>query len=79
MQPLLNIEDVARLLGRAVQTIRNDLVRNPRAVPPLVRLPGTKALRWRAEDVERWTSQHVVSPPEPKRPRGRPRKVAVPC
>ena len=75
MQPLIEIKEVARLLGRAVQTLRNDLLRNPAAVPPRVRFPGSNALRWRIEDVEKWVAQYVEMPPEYKRGRGRPRKM----
>ena len=75
MLPLIEIKEVARLLGRAVQTLRDDMLRNPNAVPPRVRFPGSNALRWRTEDVERWVTQYVEMPPENKRGRGRLRKL----
>lgn len=61
LEPLLNISDVARLLGRSPQTLKRDLNRNPSAVPPRVELPGTRLLRWRAVDVEQWVARHAVS------------------
>jgi predicted DNA-binding transcriptional regulator AlpA len=58
MTPLLDLEDLARLLARSPQTIRRDLRRNPDAVPPRLQLPGTKLLRWREADVEAWIDAH---------------------
>ena len=54
MAPLLDLNDIAHLLGRSPHTITSDLSRNPDAVPPRLQLPGTKLLRWRQEDVEAW-------------------------
>lgn len=61
MGPLLTITDVARLLGRSPQTLKRDLRRNPMAVPPRVELPGTRLLRWREADVERWVARHTTT------------------
>lgn len=55
---LLTIDDVAAILGRSPSTIRKDLLRRPGAVPPRVRLPGTRQLRWRAVDVQNWLASH---------------------
>lgn len=54
MVSLLDLNEIARLLGRSPHTIKSDLRRNPDAVPPRLQLPGTKLLRWRQEDVEAW-------------------------
>lgn len=54
LKPLLNLTDLARLLGRSPATLKRDLRRNPAAVPPQVRVPGTRLLRWREEDVTTW-------------------------
>lgn len=56
---LIDINALAVLLQRSPETIRKDLARNPAAVPPRVRLPGTRLLRWRADDVDAWLSAHV--------------------
>lgn len=59
MKPLLNLVELARLLGRSPATLKRDLRRNPQAVPPQVQLPGTRLLRWREEDVATWLEAHV--------------------
>jgi predicted DNA-binding transcriptional regulator AlpA len=51
---LIDLEEVAKLLGRRPATVRRDLRRNPEAVPPLLQLPGTRLLRWREADVWMW-------------------------
>jgi predicted DNA-binding transcriptional regulator AlpA len=56
---LLDVQELAVLLGRSSKTIRNDLSRRPDAVPPRLHLPGTRLLRWRASDVNRWLERHV--------------------
>ena len=61
MKPLLNLVELARLLGRSPATLKRDLRRNPQAVPPLVQLPGTRLLRWREEDVAAWVESYVPS------------------
>ncbi|RJX30870.1 MAG: hypothetical protein C4516_09005 [Oxalobacter sp.] len=57
MQHLLTINEVAALLGRCPETIKKDLRRNPRAVPPRVLIPGTRLLRWREEDIKVWLAK----------------------
>ena len=57
--PLLELKDLANLLRRRPETIRRDMRRNPDAVPPRLQLPGTRLLRWRAEDVEAWIASHA--------------------
>jgi predicted DNA-binding transcriptional regulator AlpA len=56
---LLDIDDIARILGRSASTIRKDISRRPGAVPPRVRLPGTRLLRWRSLDVQKWLASHI--------------------
>jgi len=51
---LLDLNELAALLRRSPETLRKDLRRNPRAVPPRLNIPGTRLLRWRAVDVECW-------------------------
>lgn len=57
--PVLKLRDVATLLARSPETIRKDLHRNPAAVPPRLVIPGTRLLRWRAEDVHAWLARRV--------------------
>jgi predicted DNA-binding transcriptional regulator AlpA len=59
VKPLLNLEELARLLGRSPETIRKDIQRNPAGVPPHLRIPGNRLLRWRPADVEGWLAAHV--------------------
>ena len=56
---LLDLQDLAALLGRSPETIKKDLQRNRLAVPPRLNIPGTRLLRWRAADVESWLSANV--------------------
>lgn len=60
MSKLLDVQELARLLRRSPETIKRDLRRNPAAVPPRLTLPGTRLLRWRPVDVERWLEEHVA-------------------
>ena len=80
MQTLLSVEQLSVCLHKSVASIRSDASRNPLALPPICRLPGTKRLLWRADDVEAWLAKHVLSPlpqlatsaPIGARKRGRP-------
>ncbi len=56
---LLDLNDLASLLGRSPETIKKDMSRNYLAVPPRLRIPGTRLLRWRRVDVEAWLASHV--------------------
>lgn len=56
---LLDLDDLATLLGRSPETIKKDLRRNRLAVPPRVYIPGTRLLRWRMTDVEAWLASNV--------------------
>lgn len=83
MQTLLSVEQLSACLHKSIASIRSDASRNPQSLPPICRLPGTKRLLWRADDVESWLAKHVLSPitevapPVPSGPprRGRPRKT----
>lgn len=78
---LLTIEELAEILQRPVNTIKNDLVKNPAALPPSIKLPGTRCRRWPEQGVDAWLEQLVAGqnpvpvselPPQPRR--GRPRQ-----
>lgn len=85
---LLTVEILAKLIHKSSASVRSDASRNPRALPPICRLPGNKRLLWRRQDVQRWIAEFVDQSPmgyqpislavatEPKR-RGRPRKTEV--
>lgn len=59
MKAALDLEDLATLLGRSLETIRKDLHRNPAAVPPRLIIAGTRLLRWRAVDFHDWMAERV--------------------
>lgn len=58
---ILDLADLAAMLGRSPQTIKKDLTRNRLAVPPRLHIPGTRLLRWRQVDVDLWLASHVES------------------
>jgi predicted DNA-binding transcriptional regulator AlpA len=57
MTKYLDIYELGELLGKSPATIRKNLRRNPRRVPPRMHIPGTKMLRWRVVDVEVWRDE----------------------
>jgi predicted DNA-binding transcriptional regulator AlpA len=56
---LLDLHELATLLGRSPETIKKDLKRNRLAVPPRLHIPGTRLLRWRQIDIDSWLASHV--------------------
>lgn len=60
MSVLLTVEELSSYLHKSVSSIRSDVSRNPQSLPPICRLPGTKRLLWRREDVESWLADHVM-------------------
>lgn len=85
MSVLLGVDELAEILHKSPSSIRSDASRNRSALPPICRLPGTKRLLFRLEDVHAWIAGYVdrgltdtlqQCPVEPvKRSRGRPRKT----
>lgn len=84
---ILTTEQLARLIHKSPASIRSDASRNPRSLPPICRLPGSKRLLWRLIDVRNWIEACVAplpgtpvfaadpTPPQFPRKRGRPRKT----
>lgn len=62
MKSLLTVEQLSQYLHKSVASIRSDATRNPQSLPPICRLPSTKRLLWRLEDVEHWLAAHVEGP-----------------
>jgi predicted DNA-binding transcriptional regulator AlpA len=58
---ILDLTDLANLLGRSPETIKKDIRRNRLAVPPRLHIPGTRLLRWRQADVDAWLASYVES------------------
>lgn len=89
MKSLLSVEQLSVCIHKSVASIRSDSTRNPQSLPSICRLPGTKRLLWRVEDVENWLAKYVLpakvapesAPAHPQTPaalaptprRGRPR------
>ncbi|HDR9088077.1 TPA: DNA-binding protein [Burkholderia vietnamiensis] len=65
MKSLLTVEELSQYLHKSVASIRSDATRNPQSLPPICRLPNTKRLLWRLEDVEGWLAAHVEGMPRP--------------
>lgn len=83
MNALLTVEQLSAHIHKSVASIRSDATRNPASLPPICRLPGTKRLLWRIEDVDGWIALHIQRdsgvasiPADLDRPRrGRPTKA----
>ncbi len=58
---LLNVNDIAELLQKKPETIRNDLRRRPESLPPWIVIPGSKTILWIEEDVENWLDECRVT------------------
>ena len=63
---LLDLNELASLLGRSPETIKKDMRRNRCGVPPRVFIPGTRLLRWRNVDVDAWLAGLVEQRQEEK-------------
>lgn len=59
MSTYLDIFELATLLGQSTRTIRRNLVNCPHLIPPKVYIPGSRMLRWRSHEVERWMYETV--------------------
>lgn len=53
MVKLMNVKDLAELLGMSPAALRMRRYRDPESVPPPIELGGRK-LRWHPDDVEAW-------------------------
>lgn len=62
MENLLTVELLASRIHKSVTSIRSDATRNPKSLPPICRLPGTKRLLWREADVVHWIASYVNFP-----------------
>jgi hypothetical protein len=60
MKNLITVEQLSAWIHKSVSSIRSDATRNPHSLPPICRLPGTKRLLWRIDDVEHWLELHVT-------------------
>lgn len=67
--PLVTLDELALILRKSIHSVRNDLSRNPAALPPRCRLPGTLRNLWRRQDVDAWLASYVIALDEPAPPR----------
>ena len=55
MEPkLVDITYMAKLLHKTKRTVEVDVTRRPHTLPPRVRIPGSRKVLWREEDVLTW-------------------------
>lgn len=79
LSELLTTEDLARILRKSVHTIRHDLTRNPRSLPPRCAIPGTNRNLWRPQDVVTWLASLVIAhDPDPLPCPAKPSKKGAP-
>lgn len=50
----LDVDELAELLGESASSLKRKIKANSHKVPPRMRLPGSKMLRWRLHEVESW-------------------------
>lgn len=50
----LDVDELAALLGESAGSIRKKIRANSNDLPPRMRLPGNRMLRWRVREVENW-------------------------
>ena len=88
ISPMLTLEELAAFLKRPKNTLLNDRARNPAALPPAFKIPGTRHILFRVQDIEAWVAAGLVgadersvepkslmpTPPAIGKRRGRPRK-----
>lgn len=62
----MGVDELSHLIFRAVPTIKNDLYRKPKSLPPRIVMPGSKKLVWLEADVFAWMEQcrQVVAVPK---------------
>ncbi len=54
----LTLRDLAVILRIDPRTLQNRIYKDPKSVPPWVKLPGQSRLIWLREDVENWLKAH---------------------
>lgn len=58
---LLKINDLAAILGKSPLTIRVDVSRRPRTLPPRLIMPGSNRVIWAEADVLKWLNERTRS------------------
>lgn len=79
---LTTVSELSKKIRKAPSSIYSDLIRNPKSLPPLFRLPGSRKVLF--INVDQWIASHAQQPQEPisgvvsteaRRRPGRPRKT----
>lgn len=52
----IGVDEIAALLRKTPDTVRNDITRRPESIPPRLLIPGR--LLWLERDVIDWINQH---------------------
>lgn len=58
--PLITVEELSKLIRKSVPSIYSDLHRNPSALPPIIRLPGSRRVLFDPEAVKAWIVSHTT-------------------
>lgn len=53
----ITVEQLSEILGRSPKSISVDVTRNPDSLPPVLRVPGSRKIRFRLADVLRWMDE----------------------
>ena len=59
--PVLSVDELARLLGKTPKTIRYDLCRHPERLPASFRVPGTRKRLFLTSSVLLFFQKHAAS------------------
>ena len=59
--PLVTVEELSKLIRKSVPSIYSDLHRNPSALPPIIRLPGSRRVLFEPEAVKARIASHTTT------------------
>ncbi len=55
---LIGIDEVAKLLNMEINTARVNMSRHPETLPPRIKIPGTRSVKFMVQDVRDWIEKH---------------------
>lgn len=61
MTKYLDVEELAVLMDLTPSTIRRYVAKKPFNLPPKMHIPGSKMMRWRKVEAEKWLYEHGLS------------------
>lgn len=56
--PLIGIKELAEIIQRSPHTIAAEVTKAPHKLPPRLRLPGSRKVLWKRDDVMVWIDQY---------------------